>query len=106
VSYYGVMANRRELLFLSALPAIRALAAGAAAKIPKVTIDPGRARLEWQPFRDLRTYLEGPTDQLHSMTARSLRLQLARELHGVKNTGAQPLAVLLPQMAALKCAHC
>ena len=129
------MPNRRDLLFLSALPAIRALAATSGpAKLPNVTLDAGHAKLERQPFGDLRTYFDGPTDQLHAMTAGSLLLKpgmsphpphqhpeeeimvitegtgeivvegkvskvgpgsmmycAANRLHGVKNTGTQPL---------------
>jgi mannose-6-phosphate isomerase-like protein (cupin superfamily) len=129
------MPNRRDILLLTALPAINALAAsGDAAKLPNTTLDPSRAKLERQPFGDLRTYFDGPTDQLRSMTAGSLLLKpgmsphpphqhpeeelmfiaegsgeivvegkvtkvgpgtmmycAAGKLHGVKNTGTQPL---------------
>ncbi len=129
------MPNRRDILLLTALPAISALAAsGDAAKLPNITLDPTRAKLERQPFGDLRTYFDGPTDQLRSMTTGSLLLKpgmsphpphqhpeeelmiiaegsgeivvegkvtkvgpgtmmycAAGKLHGVKNTGTQPM---------------
>ena len=128
------MPNRRKLL-LSALPAISALAATSGpAKVPNATFDADHAKLERQPFGDLRTYFDGPTDQLRAMTAGSLLLKpgmsphaphqhpeeeimvvtegtgeivvdgkvtkvgpgtmmycAAGRLHGVKNTGTQPL---------------
>ena len=129
------MPNRREILFLSAVPAISALAAtGGAPKLPNATIDQSHAKLDRQPFGDTRIYFDGPNNQLQSMTAGSLLLKpgmsphpphqhpeeeimvvtegmgeivvdgkvtkvgpgammycAAGKLHGVKNTGSQPL---------------
>jgi mannose-6-phosphate isomerase-like protein (cupin superfamily) len=129
------MPNRRELLLLSAMPAIGALAATSGpAKLPNITMDPAKAKLDRQPFGDLRIYFDGPTDQLHSITAGSLQLKPgmsphaphqhpeeefmvitegsgeiivdgkttkvgpgtmmycgANKVHGIKNTGTQPL---------------
>ena len=128
------MPNRRELFLLSALPAISALAVENPAKLPNGTLDAGRAKLDRQPFGDLRIFYDGPTDQLRAMTAGSLLLKPgmsphpphqhpeeefmvitqgtgdivvegkvtkvgpgtmmycgANKLHGVKNTGNQPL---------------
>src|SRR4051794_35417142 len=77
-----LMPNRRDMLFLSALPAISALAAtNAAPKIPNVTMDPAKAKLDRQPFGDLRIYFEGPTDQLKSITAGSLHLKAGMSPH-------------------------
>ena len=76
------MPNRRELLFFSALPAISAMAAtGGPAKLPNVTLDPNHAKLDRQPFGDLRIYFDGPTDQLRSMTAGSLLLKRGMSPH-------------------------
>jgi quercetin dioxygenase-like cupin family protein len=76
------MPNRRDILLLSALPAIGALAAsGDAAKLPNVTMDSSQAKLDRQPFGDLRTYFDGPTGQLHSMTAGSLLLKPGMSPH-------------------------
>lgn len=76
------MPNRRDILLLSALPAISALAASAdAAKLPNVTMDPGQAKLDRMPFGDQRVYFNGPTDQLHSMTAGSLLLKPGMSPH-------------------------
>jgi mannose-6-phosphate isomerase-like protein (cupin superfamily) len=129
------MTNRRDIFLLAAIPAMGALAAdGSSARLPNVTMDPAHATLDRQPFGDLRTYFDGPTDQLRSMTAGSLLLKpemsphpphrhpeeeimvvtegsgeivvegkvsqvgpgsmmycAADKLHGVKNTGTQPL---------------
>ncbi len=129
------MTNRRDILLLTALPGLSALAAsGEAGKLPNVTLDPNHAKLEREPFGDQRTYFDGPTDQLRSMTAGSLLLKpgmsphpphqhpeeeimvvtegsgeiviegkvskvsagammycAGGRLHGVKNTGTQPL---------------
>jgi mannose-6-phosphate isomerase-like protein (cupin superfamily) len=78
----GLMPDRRDLLLLSALPALRALAATAdAAKLPNTTLDSAKAKVEMQPFGELRTYFDGPTDQLHSITAGSLRLKPGMSPH-------------------------
>ena len=76
------MPNRRDLLFLSALPAISALAATSApANIPNFTMDASQAKLDRQPFGDLRIYFDGPTDQLRAMTAGSLLLKPGMSPH-------------------------
>jgi mannose-6-phosphate isomerase-like protein (cupin superfamily) len=76
------MPNRRELLFFSALPAISALAAaGGAGKVPNATMDADHSKLERQPFGDLRTYFDGPTEQLRAMTAGSLLLKPGMSPH-------------------------
>jgi mannose-6-phosphate isomerase-like protein (cupin superfamily) len=127
------MPDRTDLLFLSALPALSALAATSGpARIPNVTLDADRAKLDRQSFGDVRIYFDGPTDQLHAMTARQsfveaghaahpphqhpeeemmgvtegtgeivkgkstkvgpgTMMYCANKLHGVKNTGKQPL---------------
>jgi quercetin dioxygenase-like cupin family protein len=76
------MPNRRELLFFSALPAISAMAAtNGMAKLPNTTMGADHAKLEHQPFGDLCTYFDGPTEQLRSMTAGSLLLKPGMSPH-------------------------
>ena len=58
-----------------AMAATPMAASDGAAKLPNVTMDPGRAKLERHPFGELRTYFDGPTGQLQSMTAGSLLLK-------------------------------
>jgi quercetin dioxygenase-like cupin family protein len=65
-------------MFLPALPAL--LAAGPA-KLPNTVIPAGRAKVTREPFGDLAIYFEGPTDQIRSMTAGSLRLKPGMEPH-------------------------
>ena len=75
------MPNRRDLL-LSVLPAMSALAAAnTAAKLPNGTIDASKAKVDRQPFGDLRVYMDGPTDQLKAMTAGSLMLKPGMSPH-------------------------
>jgi mannose-6-phosphate isomerase-like protein (cupin superfamily) len=67
-----VMTKRRDLWKAAAMLApMSALGAS----LPNVTMDPKQARLQREPFGDLRFYFEGPTDQLKSMTAGSLLLK-------------------------------
>ena len=51
------------------------------ARLPNVTMDEAKAKLTREPFGDLRIYFEGPTDQLKSMTAGSLRLKAGATPH-------------------------
>jgi hypothetical protein len=75
------MPKRRDIL-LSVLPALSAIAATSGTpKIPDATFDPATAKLDRQPFGDLRVYFEGPTDQLKTMTAGSLLLKPGMEPH-------------------------
>ncbi len=78
------MTKRRELwkaagaltpLFATVLPM------AAAAGLPNATLDLAKARLQKEPFGDLRIYFEGPTDQLKSMTAGSLLLKAGMAPH-------------------------
>lgn len=71
------MKRRNALLGLTAplLPMM------AAAKLPNHTLDAGKAKLTREPFGDLRIYFEGPTDQLKSMTAGSLKLNAGATPH-------------------------
>lgn len=63
------MKRRRLLLGSTAL-----FMPAAAAKLPDGTMDTSKAKLTKETFGDLRIYYDGPTDQLKSMTAGSLRL--------------------------------
>ena len=58
-----------------------AMPLAAASKLPNVTIDEAKAKLTREPFGDLRIYFDGPTDQLKSMTAGSLRLKAGATPH-------------------------
>ena len=71
--------RRRSLLTAS----LGALAAPlpAAAKLSNVTINESKAKLTRERFGDLRIYFDGPTDQLKSMTAGSLRLNAGATPH-------------------------
>lgn len=71
------MPKRRDLFSLAALAALPA----AAAKLPDVTYSPKDAKLTKEPFGDLLIYFDGPTDQLKSMTAGSLRLKAGATPH-------------------------
>lgn len=55
--------------------------AALAAKLPNHTLDASKAKLTREPFGDLRIYFEGPTDQLKSMTAGSLKLNAGATPH-------------------------
>ena len=50
-------------------------------KLPNVTMDESKAKLSRESFGDLRVYFDGPTDQLKSMTAGSLRLKPGMSPH-------------------------
>ncbi len=69
--------KRRDLI-LSAVPA---LAFAAPPRLPDVVIDEAKAKLSREAFGDLRVYFDGPTDQLKSMTAGSLRLKPGMSPH-------------------------
>lgn len=74
--------NRRNMLQMAGVNALAALAAsGAGAKIADATFDSQKAKLTKENFGDLRIYFEGPTDQLKSMTAGSLRLKAGMSPH-------------------------
>jgi len=71
---------RRRSLLAVGLGALAAPMRGAS-KLPNVTMDEGKAKLTREPFGDLRIYFDGPTDQLKSMTAGSLRLNAGATPH-------------------------
>src|SRR5437588_771408 len=65
------MANRRDVLKLMPL----ALFAAEAGTLPNSIIDDKKAKIDRQPFGDLRTYFDEPTGQLKSFNAGSLLLK-------------------------------
>ena len=71
---------RRRSLLAASLGALAAPLPGAS-KLPNVTMDEAKAKLTREPFGDLRIYFDGPTDQLKSMTAGSLRLKAGATPH-------------------------
>jgi mannose-6-phosphate isomerase-like protein (cupin superfamily) len=71
----GYMPNRRDILKLAAGANALALLAENAGGLPNAVIDEKNANLSKETFGDLRTYFDGPTAQLKSMTAGSLRLK-------------------------------
>lgn len=71
------MPKRRDLFSLAALAALPL----PGAKLPDATYTPKDAKLTKEPFGDLLIYFDGPTDQLKSMTAGSLRLKAGATPH-------------------------
>jgi len=72
--------KRRNLLaggMAAALP-FPVMAAG---KLANSTLDEAKAKVTKEPFGELRIYYEGPTEQLKSMTAGSLRLKPGMSPH-------------------------
>ena len=63
------------------LMAASAMMEAARAKLPNAVVGRDSARVTHESFGDLRVYFEGPTDQLKSMTAGSLRLNPGQEPH-------------------------
>lgn len=53
----------------------------ATGKLPSGTTNADGARLDKQPFGDLRIYYEGPTEQVRSITAGSLLLKSGMSPH-------------------------
>jgi len=76
------MSTRREVFQLAGLNALAAMAAGASAdRLPNSTLDAGKAKVTHEEFGDLRIYFDGPTEQLKSITAGSLRLKAGMSPH-------------------------
>lgn len=71
---------KRRRLLMSAM-ALAVPGAAAPPKLPDGVMDEKRAKLTKEPFGDLRIYYEGPTDQVKSMTAGSLRLNAGASPH-------------------------
>jgi len=89
------MENRRDLLKFAGLSSIAAFSAAAANnKLPNSTMYADQAKLETQPFGDLRTYYDGPTDQLKSMTAGSLLLKAGMSPHAPHSHPEEEMMVI------------
>ncbi len=76
------MTKRRDLFKImtaTLLPAMNAKAAGA--KITNAVFGPAKAKLQREPFGDLRIYFDGPTGQLKALTAGSLELKPGMSPH-------------------------
>jgi quercetin dioxygenase-like cupin family protein len=71
------MGNRRDLLKLMPL----ALLGAEAGTLSNGLIDDKNAKLDRQPFGDIRTYFDGPTGQLKSLNAGSLLLKPGMSPH-------------------------
>lgn len=76
-----VMAKRRDLFKLAGLPALAAFSNAKPGTLPNVTMNEAQAKVTKEAFGDLRIYFEGPTDQIKSMTAGSLRLKAGMSPH-------------------------
>lgn len=76
--------KRRDWLQAAGLGAAAFSTAGLATAAPRLangTLDDSKAKLTKETFGDLRIYYDGPTDQLKSMTAGSLRLKPGMSPH-------------------------
>ncbi len=70
--------KRRDIFHLAAaLP----LFGAAGPQLTDALVDPAQAKLTQEPFGEQRIYFNGPTGQLRSMTAGSLRLKPGMEPH-------------------------
>jgi quercetin dioxygenase-like cupin family protein len=75
------MPSRRDILKWTAAANALALGAETAATVPNAVIDENNAKLIRETFGDQRVYFDGPTGQLKSMTAGSLRLNPGMSPH-------------------------
>ena len=73
------MPNRRDL-FKCAV-GFKAFALFADAGLSNSVVDTGNAKVAYEAFGELRTYFDGPTSQLKTMTAGSLRLKPGMSPH-------------------------
>ncbi len=73
--------NRRNVLTVTGFAAAARLFGAPGAKLPDVVLDANNAKTTNETFGQLRVFFEGPTDQLKSMTAGSLRLKPGMEPH-------------------------
>lgn len=75
------MPNRREVLKWAACANAFAVSAGAAGGLSNAVMNEGSAKLTHEEFGDLRVYFDGPTPQMKSVTAGSLRLKPGMSPH-------------------------
>ena len=87
------MQRRRDMFRLAALSPMALLATNPA-KLPNGVHNGASAKLDRQPFGDLRVYFDGPTDQLKSMTAGSLRLKPGMSPHAPHRHSEEELMVI------------
>ena len=74
--------NRRDLFQLAGASALASFAIPAlAAKLPDMAKSAAAAKITQEPFGEVHVYFDGPTDQLKSMTAGSLKLKAGMEPH-------------------------
>jgi quercetin dioxygenase-like cupin family protein len=77
------MPKRREFLFSAAgFPGLASLAAAAnGAKLPDKVVNQSQAPVTKENGQDVHIFFDGPTDQLHSMTAGNLLLMPGKSPH-------------------------
>jgi len=75
------MSKRRDILKLAAGVPTLALLAETPGGLPNAVREEGAAKLTREEFGDLRVYFDGPTEQLKSVTAGSLRLKPGMSPH-------------------------
>jgi quercetin dioxygenase-like cupin family protein len=75
------MPKRRDVFKLPAVLGPMALFGAKAPTLPDVVIDAAKAKTVQEPFGELKIFFDGPTEQLKSMTAGSLRLNAGQEPH-------------------------
>lgn len=74
--------SRREVLAgAGGLAAVLPMLGAALPKLPNAVIDESQAKVTHETFGELRVYFDGPTGQLKSMTAGSLRLKPGMSPH-------------------------
>ncbi|MFN3323174.1 MAG: cupin domain-containing protein [Bryobacteraceae bacterium] len=78
------MTKRRDVLKLAGFGAAGLHAFGmlaAPSRLPDATLAAGEAKTTMEEFGELKIYFDGPTEQLKSMTAGSLRLKAGMSPH-------------------------
>jgi quercetin dioxygenase-like cupin family protein len=73
--------KRRNAIAIGGLAAMSRLFGAAAGKLPDGVVEARNAKLTNEAFGELRVFFDGPTDQLKSMTAGSVRLKPGMEPH-------------------------
>lgn len=75
------MPNRRDVFKLPAFLAPMALFGAKPGELQNVIIDAAKVRTNKAPFGELKIFFDGPTGQLHAITAGSLLLYANQEPH-------------------------